>query len=381
MYYTCFSCDRQYPLSDRRFRCACGGFLTLPTADFFARDALAGRDVSIWRYREAFGLPAGAEPVSLGEGRTPLVRREIGGQALAFKLDYLQPSGSFKDRGASTLMTLVKFLGVRTVVEDSSGNAGAAMAAYAAAAGIGCTIFSPDYTPDGKLVQIRLYGAQVVKTPGTRQDTNDAALRAAETSFYASHLWHPFFGQGLATAAYELWEQMGGRVPPAVIVPAGSGGYLEGLALGFHALVKAGYADALPRLIGVQADHCAPLHLAWQRGLNDYAPIEPQPTIAEGIAVQRPPRAAAVLEAIRGSGGCTVGVSEGEILDATKTLFGLGLFAEPTSAATLAGWRKLPAAERAGAVLILTGSGLKQTKRLGELFDNHQASWAEPGIS
>jgi threonine synthase len=367
-HYTCFSCGGQYPLTDRRFRCDCGGFLTVESATFFKRDTLAERDFSIWRYREAFGLPEEADPVSLGEGRTPLVQRAIAGQCVAFKLDYLQPSGSFKDRGASVLMTLVKFLGVEKMVEDSSGNAGAAMAAYAAAAGVGCTIFSPDYTPDGKLVQIRLYGAQVEKVPGTRQDTNDAVIRAAATSFYASHLWNPFFGQGLATAAYEICEQMGGRVPPAVIVPVGSGGYLEGLSIGFRALVRAGYAGAMPRLIGVQADHCAPINLAWERGLADYAAIEPQPTVAEGIAVQRPPRAAAVLEAVRGSAGRTIGVSEDEILDATKTLFGLGLFAEPTSASVLAGWRKLGAAERDGAVLILTGSGLKQTKRLGELF-------------
>ncbi|MEJ5199411.1 MAG: threonine synthase [Anaerolineae bacterium] len=367
-YYTCFSCDRHYPLTERRFRCDCGGFLTLSIDDFFAKNSLDLRDYTIWRYREAFGLPVDAEPVSLGEGRTPLVRRQIGGDEIAFKLDFLQPSGSFKDRGASVLMTLVKYLGIDAVVEDSSGNAGAAMAAYAAAAGVRCTIFSPAYTPDGKLTQIRLYGAQVEKVPGTRQDANDAAIRAAESAFYASHLWHPFFCQGLATTAYELWEQMRGEVPSAVIVPAGSGGYLEGLFIGFRALLRAGYARAMPRLIGVQADRCAPLHLAWARGLNDYVEIEPQPTVAEGIAVQRPPRAPAVLAAIRESGGCTIGVSEEEILDATKTLLRLGLFAEPTSAATLAGWRKLPAADRRGAVLILTGSGLKQTQRLGGLF-------------
>ncbi len=368
MDYVCFACARRYPLADRRFRCDCGGFLTLAVGDFFSGSALATRDLTIWRYREAFGLPADAVPVSLGEGRTPLVRRRLAGQEVTFKLDYLQPSGSFKDRGASVLMTLVKYLGIEAVVEDSSGNAGAAMAAYAAAAGIRCTIFSPGYTPDGKLAQIRLYGAQVVKVPGTRQDANEAAIRAAEASFYASHLWHPLFCQGLATTAYELWEQMAGQLPAAVIVPAGSGGYLEGLFLGFQALIQAGYARTMPRLIGVQADHCAPLHLAWTRGLADYADITPQPTIAEGIAVQRPPRAAAVLEAIRRSGGCTIGVSEEEIMDATKTLLRLGLFAEPTSAATLAGWRKLSAAERAGAVLILTGSGLKQTARLSELL-------------
>ncbi len=368
MHYTCFSCGRQYPLTDRRFRCDCDGFLTVEAGSFFPREALAGRELSIWRYREAFGLPAEADPVSLGEGRTPLVPREIAGQEVAFKLDYLQPSGSFKDRGASVLMTLVRFLEIDQIVEDSSGNAGAAMAAYAAAAGVGCTIYSPAYTPDGKLVQIRLYGAQVIKVPGTRQDTNDAAIRAAASSFYASHLWNPFFGQGLATAAYEIWEQMDGHVPPAVVVPVGSGGYLEGLSIGFRALVRAGYAAGMPRLIGVQADNCAPLHRAWERGLADYAQFEPQPTVAEGIAVQRPPRASAVLAAVRGSGGRMVGVAEDEILDATRTLFALGLFAEPTSAAGLAGWRKLPPGESEGAVLILTGSGLKQTKRLGELF-------------
>jgi len=368
MHYVCFACDRRYPLTDRRFRCDCGGFLTLPVGDFFSRSVLAARDFTIWRYRETFGLPADAGPVSLGEGRTPLVRWRLAGQEVAFKLDYLQPSGSFKDRGASVLMTLVKYLGIEAVVEDSSGNAGAAMAAYAAAAGVRCTIFSPGYTPDGKLTQIRLYGAQVAKVPGTRQDANEAAIRAAETSFYASHLWHPLFCQGLATTAYEIWEQMAGQLPPAVIVPVGGGGYLEGLFIGFQALIRAGYATAMPRLIGVQANHCAPLHLAWTRSLADYADITPQPTIAEGIAVQRPPRAAAVLEAIRRSGGCTIGVSEEEILDATKTLLCLGLFAEPTSAATLAGWRKLSPAEQADAVLILTGSGLKQTARLGEML-------------
>lgn len=374
MHYTCFSCGRQYPLADRRFRCDCGGFLTVEAGTIFPREGLAGRELSIWRYREAFGLPAAAAPVSLGEGRTPLVGRQIEGQEVAFKLDFLQPSGSFKDRGASVLMTLVNHLGVQEAVEDSSGNAGAAMAAYAAAAGVGCTIYSPDYTPDGKLVQIRLYGARVVKVAGTRQDANDAAIQAAGTSYYASHLWNPFFAQGLATAAYELWEQMGGRTPASVVVPAGSGGYLEGLSIGFRALIRAGYASAMPRLIGVQAEKCPPLHLAWERGLTDFVPIETQPTVAEGIAVQRPPRAPAVLEAVRASGGRTVAVTEDEILDATRTLFRLGLFAEPTSASVLAGWRKLPAAEQPGAVLILTGNGLKQTKKLGELFEQLQAS-------
>jgi len=368
MGYICFSCEERHPFERRIFRCDCGGFLPVEGYEIFPQEELEGRDLTIWRYREAFGLPGDVEPVSLGEGFTPLLKREIDGTELYLKLDFMQPSGSFKDRGASVLISFVRWLGVTDVVEDSSGNAGAAISAYAAAAGLNCTVFVPDYTPEGKLTQIRLYGAKVVKVPGKRQDANEAAIRASKDTFYASHLWHPFFVMGLKSAAFEVWEALGKRVPPAVVVPVGSGGFCEGLFLGFKALAEAGYSEGVPRMIGVQAERCPPIHRAFAEGLDDHADVEVEITVAEGIAVQRPPRAKAVLKAIRESRGYTIGVEEEEIISALKVLFSMGLFVEPTSATVLAAWLKMAPEEREGAVLILTGSGLKETKKLGEIW-------------
>jgi threonine synthase len=338
------------------------------TRSFFSQRDLEGQDHSIWRYREAFGLPEEVQPVSLGEGRTPIVRRRFDGADLAFKLDFLQPSGSFKDRGASVLLSLAKGLGVSHLVEDSSGNAGAAVSAYAAAAGIRCTVYVPDYTPEGKLVQMKLYGSEVVKVPGKRQEANRAAMEAAEKSYYASHLWNPYFIMGLQSAAFEIWEQYEGILPPRVVVPVGGGGFLEGLYEGFAALRKAGYAKKVPRFIGVQAEKCPPIHRAFQEGLPEHREMEVETTVAEGIAVQRPPRGKAVLQALRESGGRTVGVTEEEILCAERALFSMGLFAEPTSASALAGWRKLPQEEKEGSLVVLTGNGLKETQKLSSLF-------------
>jgi threonine synthase len=399
MSYVCRRCGKATPLFEPLWRCACGGFLDISQTGMFDREEIAHRGRTIWRYREAYGLPPeayglpgevpgstragrkhyeGATPVTLGEGGTPLVERTVDGTPILFKLDFLNPSGSFKDRGASVLVTYLRHLGVRSVVEDSSGNAGAALSAYAAAAGMDCTVFVPGYTPEGKTVQMRMYGSKVVKVPGKRQDANDAALEAAAKgsgdsdnstsrhNFYASHLWHPYFIIGLESAAFELWEDLSRTPPDTVILPLGSGGYLEGLAMGFEALRRAGYADRAVKLIGVQSKRCRPLHEAFTRGMNDFAEIETEMSVAEGIAVQKPPRARAVLGAIRASGGYTVAVDEEEIIDASRSLARMGLYVEPTSAVTLAAWRLLEKKDREGAVLILTGSGLKSTAKYAE---------------
>ena len=368
MAYTCFTCGNKYSLNEKLFRCPCGGFLQVEPNGCFSKKQLAQRDLSIWRYREAFGLPQEVKPVSIGEGRTPVVRCKVDDTPLLSKLDFLQPSGSFKDRGASVLISLAKSLGIPHVVEDSSGNAGAAISAYAAAAGIRCTVYVPAYTPEGKLAQMKLYGSDVVKVPGKRQDANQAVIEAAKEIYYASHLWNPFFTMGLQSAAFEIWEQLGGKLPPRVVVPIGGGGFFEGLYLGFAFLKQVGYIKKIPQLIGVQAEKCSPIHQAFQEGLADYREMEVEPTVAEGIAVQKPPRGKAVLQALRNSGGYTIGVQEEEILSAEKMLFSLGLFVEPTSASALAGWRKLPREDKDGALIMLTGNGLKETKKLSDLF-------------
>ncbi len=376
MKYRFYTCKKGFSVQDRIFRCICGGFLNVEGSEPFPVDELIRRGHSIWRYREAFALPRDMDPVSLGEGLTPLIKRKVNGHSIAFKLDFMQPTGAFKDRGASVLVSLLKNNGVLGIVEDSSGNAGAAVSAYAASAGIKCTVFTPDHTPDGKLVQIKSYGAEVIKVPGKRQDANDAAIKASEKSFYASHLWNPFFIMGLQSIAFEIWEQLGGEIPPSIITPVGSGGLLEGLHRGFGSLKAWGFTKRMPRLIGVQSEKCSPIHTAFIRNLDDFAEIESLPTVAEGIAVQRPPRAKAVLYAIRDTGGETVSVTDKEIVSAGAYLFSKGIFVEPTSASVLAGWFKLEQKEREGAVLILTGSGLKETAKLAAIFRTDEKSSA-----
>ncbi|MCX7787723.1 MAG: threonine synthase [Spirochaetes bacterium] len=365
--YSCYSCGKTYSLLEPRWRCDCGGFLTLPEEATFPQEAFFNRGYSIWRYRESYLLPSHAPSISLGEGWTPIVTAKIASVEVRFKLDYLMPSGSFKDRGSSVLVSLCKALGIEELVEDSSGNAGASMAAYCAVAGIKCRIFAPAYTPEGKLIQTRLYGAEVVKIPGSRQDTNDAVLKAAATTYYASHLWNPYFVQGHMSAAFELWEQLRGELPRSLLVPLGSGGYLEGIYRGFRTLQLAGLVRTPPRLIGVQAQNCRPLYEAFLLGLDTGAPIETQPTLAEGIAVSRPPRASAVLEAVRRSGGTILSVSEDSIQAAHALLLRYGFYTEPTSAVALAGWLQMPEEERENSMILLTGHGLKESEKIAQI--------------
>ncbi|MGQ9617106.1 MAG: pyridoxal-phosphate dependent enzyme [Spirochaetota bacterium] len=349
---------------------------------------------NIWRYWECYGLPPGdisegrfnghasdsayrtkadsekAFPVTMGEGCTPLVKRSVDQIPVLFKLDFLNPSGSFKDRGASVLVSYAKYIGIRRMVEDSSGNAGAAISAYSASAGISCTVFVPEYTPEEKTVQMSMYGAEVVRVPGKRQDASNEALKAAEGYFYASHLWHPFFINGLMSTAFELWEDTGGKIPEAIILPLGSGGNLEGLFKGFKLLKNSGYIKKVPKLIGVQSEGCKPIHIAFSSGMDNYAEVGVERSIAEGIAVQRPPRARAVLKALRESEGFTVVVKDDEIIKALKRLAEMGFYVEPTSAVTLAAWHKLDRALKKNAVLILTGNGLKATATYSRLLES-----------
>lgn len=200
--FKCGKCGKEYGDRERVWRCECGGTLSLCGYDFHMPDKKYG---GIWRWLG--GLPIDAEKiVTMGEGETPLVRREIEGHSAFFKLDYTLPSGSYKDRGMSALVSWLATVGAKTIVEDSSGNAGSSMAAYCAAGGIGCDVYVPDYTSEGKCVQIKSYGANLVRVPGSREDTTHAAVKAGEASFYASHNWSPIFPHGVKTWFLEAFE-------------------------------------------------------------------------------------------------------------------------------------------------------------------------------
>jgi threonine synthase len=248
---------------------------------------------------------------------------------------------------------------VTEAVEDSSGNAGASFAAYAARAGIRARVYVPESASGPKRKQIEDYGAELIPVPGPRSNAAEAVRRAADSgAVYASHAYLPFNLPGYATVVYEIVEQLG-RAPGAVIVPAGQGGLLLGAWRGFLALKQAGVTRDAPRMIGVQAAACAPLFALSQMGPQGLQWVTEAPTLAEGVRVRSPLRAEAVLRAVESSGGKFIAVGEEHILPGRDELKRRGLYVEPTSALV---WRALEETLPnlpAPVVAILTGAGYK----------------------
>ncbi len=370
--YHCPVCGRDVAADRPLWRCVCGGPLELAPGRPFARADIIAGEPSLWRYEAALAL---AKPgrVSLGEGWTPLVSRGWQGAPVWFKLESQMPTGSFKDRGTAVMINHLLEVGVGPIHEDSSGNAGSSIATYAAAAGIPCRIYVPASAPRAKLVQIAAAGAEVCAIPGTRQAVTEAALAAIGDSFYASHNWHPYFIEGTQTLAFELWEQLGFRMPDNILVPTGYGSNILGLERGFDALERAGEITARPRLYAVQAANCAAFAAAWGEGAGDLVPFTASPTVADGIATMRPVRPAPVLRALRRSRGGVVAVAEEEIAPALRALGRLGLFVEPTAATVGAALTRLLGSGTImpgeTTVAVLTGHGLKAADRIGELLD------------
>ena len=369
--YQCPACRRSYAADRPLWRCDCGSHLDLATGQGLTRDEIAVGEASLWRYIATLAL-SGPPRVSLGEGWTPLVRRDWQGVAVSFKLESQMPTGSFKDRGTAVMINHLLEVGVGAIHEDSSGNAGASIATYAAAAGIPCRIYVPGAAARGKLVQIAASGADVWAIPDTRQAVSEAALAAAGESFYASHNWQPHFIEGTKTLAFELWEQLGFRVPDNILVPTGYGSNILGLERGFDELERNGEITTRPRLFAVQAANCAAFSAAWAAGRDQFVRFPMAPTVADGIAAPKPVRVAEVLRALRRSKGGVVAVAEEEIAPALAALGRLGLFVEPTAATAGAALTRLLGDGTIGpdqtTVVVLTGSGLKATERVSELL-------------
>jgi threonine synthase len=306
----------------------------------------------VWRYRT--DLAIAGEPITLGEGGTPVIPY----RHFRLKLEGFGPTGSFKDRGAATAITAARAAGARTVVEDSSGNAGSAIAAYAAAAGIRARIFAPADIIETKARTIEVLGAELIRIQGPRSAVTAAAVAATTDAYDAGHARDDNFLEGTKTIAFELYEELGDELHD-IVTPVGQGTVLIGLAMGFADLVTAGLLARPPRLYGVQSEACAPL----VRGLPNFrpAPVTRQPTIADGISIPEPTRAERSYNAVRHSHGRWVAVSERTIETAWRQAAADGLLMEPTSAAALAGAERLDLPP--GAVVIITGSGLKALQR------------------
>ncbi|MHA4775358.1 threonine synthase [Streptomyces sp. MSC1_001] len=369
--YVCPRCLVNSPTDALTWRCPkCRGPWDLEFAsEPVSLPSLASRRNSLWRYEEVLPpMPCAAE-VSLGEGRTPLVpltASDTGApSSVSAKLDFLMPTLSFKDRGAVMLaahaLRLARAGGLDRVVADSSGNAGTAVAAYGARAGLDCLVYVPEGTSPKKLEQIRAHGARVVEVPGDREETARAAREAADEpgTFYASHVYNPYFLHGTKTYVYELWEDLGGRLPDTIVVPVGNGTLLLGAALALDELHRHGLVDTRPALVAVQAEAVSPLAAAFHAGAEELgAPTPVRPTLAEGIAIPAPPRARQILRAVRATGGTFLTVTEDQIRTAQRDLAGRGLFVESTGVACWAAVQAAP--PRPGLTVVpLCGAGAK----------------------
>ena len=307
--------------------------------------------------------------VSLGEGNTPVTeltsvcdRLQMG--KLYAKLEFLNPTGSFKDRGTATMLSVAKEHAVNELVEDSSGNAGASVSAYTARAGIKSHIFVPADAPEAKLRQIRAYGTEVHPVKGPREAVTDAAVDYCQENglVYASHMLSPYFAEGTKAFAYEVVQQFDQKVPEHVVFPVGNGSLLIGAFNGFRELQKSRKIERLPKLHCVQSRNVMPLVAAFNGA--DWDAGNATRTIAGGISIAAPSRQWQILEILRITGGAAVAVEESSIVQMQRDLAEQeGIYAEPTSAAAFAGLELLvnteAIQENDDALVPVTGFGLK----------------------
>ncbi|MDT7878072.1 MAG: threonine synthase [Candidatus Caldarchaeales archaeon] len=371
----CISCGEEYPYSQIIYRCSrCGDLLEcrIEPGRVFSLLSLPGRVQSMWRYREL--LPGFfREVVTLEEGYTRLVKAErlakiLGVRELYVKMEGLNPTGSFKDRGMSVGVSMAKTLGSRQVVCASTGNTSASLAAYASRAGLKCSVYIPEgKIALGKLFQARMFGAEIYQVRGSFDEALKMVLETAGTQAYILNSVNPWRIEGQKTAAFELWEQTGGRTDYFVVLPVGNSGNIAAYWKGFKELLENGLISEAPRLIGVQAEGASPIVEAVSRQL-DYLPQWSNPeTIATAIRIGRPINWKKGVRAIRESGGTAVRVSDEEILSALRLLASVeGIATEPAGSAPIAAVRKLVEDGKLGqddrVICIATGNMLKDTR-------------------
>lgn len=356
----CSRCGKVYPLKGAPYLCECGG--TYDFADFpaYLPEQIDKTKKSLWKYRAMLGLADDAPEITLGEGNTPLVEVNYGKQSVWAKLEYQNPTGSYKDRGSAVLASFLASRGITQVVEDSSGNAGASLAAYASRAGMKARVFVPESASGPKRVQIEYYGAELTHIPGPRSEATKAVREAAASGItYASHAYMPFGLTGIATIAYEIAASIGKNGPGTLVAPVGHGGLLYGVMRGFEALRKAARVNDEPYYVGVQAAGCAPVCFAYQN--QEYTLREPleSDTIAEGVRVKTPVRGEGILRRVNKRKGCILQIEDNDLKKAYAEIALKGLFVEPTSALVWAALKEIVGKVPEPVILILTGSGYK----------------------
>ena len=370
----CTNCGKKFEADVEQHVCICGKPLF---AKYDLRNAaatlnlanLSTRPRTLWRYAEV--LPEG-EPVTLGEGMTALlpVRRlgaSMGLEHLYVKDEGLNPTGSFKARGMTAAVTRAKQLGAKTLAAPTAGNAGGALAAYAAAAGLAAVIVMPSDTPVANVTECRAFGAKVIQLDGLISDCGKyvAERKDREGWYDVSTLKEPYRVEGKKTMGYELWEQFGGQLPDVILYPTGGGVGLIGMCKAFDEMQEMGWIGAeRPRMVAVQAEGCAPIVKAWEAHREKAEFFPHAATMASGLRVPGPLGDLLILRMLKQTKGTALTVSDEEMLEAGKELASEeGIFAAPEGAATVSAARKLASLgwlkPEETVVLFNTGTGYK----------------------
>src|SRR5260370_700942 len=384
----CSACGKKYDASLEQHLCTCGkalmaGYALRRAAATLRLENLKTRPRTLWRYSEI--LP-NDPPISLGEGMTPLVHAERlgasircgpggkegrGGEGglkrLYIKDEGLNPTGSFKARGMTAAVSRAKQLGAKALAAPTAGNAGGALAAYAAAAGIPAVIVMPADTPSANVMECQAFGAKVVKLNGLISDCGKyvAERKDREGWYDVSTLKEPYRVEGKKTMGYELWEQFGGKLPDGIFYPTGGGVGLIGMCKAFDEMQKMGWIGSeRPRMVAVQAEGCAPIVKAWEAHQSTAQFFPNAATIASGLRVPGPLGDLLILSMLRQTKGTAITVPDREMLQAGRELASLeGIFAAPEGAATVVAARKLAASAwikpQDDVVLFNTGTGYK----------------------
>jgi threonine synthase len=370
----CTNCRKKFDAGVEQHVCICGKPLfshydLKRAADTLTLKNLSTRPRTLWRYAEV--LPEG-EVVTLGEGLTPLLPAmrlgtSLGLQHVYIKDEGLNPTGSFKARGMTAAVTRAKQLGAKTLAAPTAGNAGGALAAYAAAAGLAAVIVMPADTPSANVMECQAFGAKVIKIDGLISDCGKyVAERKDHEGWYdVSTLKEPYRVEGKKTMGYELWEQFAGKLPDVILYPTGGGVGLIGMCKAFDEMQEMGWIGAeRPRMVAVQAEGCAPIVKAWEahRDKADFFPNAA--TMASGLRVPGPLGDLLILRMLKQTQGIALTVTDDEMLQAGKELASQeGVFAAPEGAATVSAARKLATSgwikPHETVVLFNTGTGYK----------------------
>lgn len=338
MNYICTRCGKLTPATTKEPCCECGGLFELDfTPPQWDESLIDKTQWNQFRYRKFMALEDDSwKEVTMGEGMTPIVRLD---ENVLLKMDYYMPTLSFKDRGAATLVAHMKSIGVTDCVQDSSGNAGNAVAAYAARAGIGCEIFVKEGTSPSKIRMIKSHGAGVHEVPGSRDHCADVcrAKVREEHKFYANHVFNPFFYEGMKAYIYETYEQLG-RIPANIVVPVGNGTLYIGVVKALEHLLASGAIDHFPQVIALQSELCDPLFKAVQIHADEPVEVPVVDTMAEGIAIGKPSRGKELLEMAYRHNIKFVTAPEDKILQARAHLAAHGIYCEHTTAANYAAY-------------------------------------------